>query len=185
MPAPPRVAEAIIGWLIPPVCREHVLGDLHERYRSTSQYLHDAMRTVPLVILSRIRRITDPQLLLMEAFALYLSFVIAAWWLGPASFLYEDWGLLRLAIPTAVTLLALILVDAYANPARRFSLKPALQAAIGISFAFLSQSILWTTGGEFAVPWKIMMYGAGGSLILISALRVFFAAPEIRPRGGA
>jgi len=185
MPAPPRLLETIIGLSIPPACREPVLGDLHERYRSTGQYLHEAMRTVPLVILSRIRRTTDPQLLLMEAFALYLSFVTPAWWLGPATFLYEDWGLLRLAVPTAVTLMALILVDAYANPARPSMVKPALQAAVGISFALLSQAILWITGGDFAVPWKIMLYGTGGGLILISALRVFFAAPEIRPRGGA
>ena len=184
-PAPHRFIETLIGLLIPPVSREHVLGDLHERYRSTGQYIHDAIRTVPFVILSRIRRTTDPQLLLMEAFALYLSFVTTAWWLGPPSFLYEQWGLLRLAIPTAVTLLTLTLVDAYVDPSRRSVLKPAIQAAVGIGFAFLSQATLWIAGGDFALPWKIMLYGAGGSLILISALRFFFAAPEIRPRGGA
>ncbi|HEV2690038.1 MAG TPA: hypothetical protein VGV35_15875 [Bryobacteraceae bacterium] len=184
-PGPPRAMERVVGFLIPPASREHVLGDLHERYESTWQYVHDVVRTVPLVILSRIRRTTDPELLLLEAFGLYLSFVSTAWWLGARSFLYQEWGLLRMAIPTAVALLVLMLADAYANPAKRSPLKPMLQASLGIGFAFLSQITLWTTGGDFAVPWNIMLYGGGGSLILVSALRMFFAAPEIGPRGGA
>jgi len=183
--APPRLLEKIIGWFIPPACREHVLGDLHERFESTWLYLRDAASAVPMVILSRIRRTADPQLLLMEAFALYIAFVGAAWWIDRGSFLFQPFGLLRLAIPAAIGLLAFVVADAYSQPSRRSVLKPMLQTAAGLAFAFLSQMILWSTGGAFALPWNIMLYGAGASLVVVSALRVFFAAPDIRPRGGA
>jgi hypothetical protein len=118
----------------------------------------------------------------MEAFALYLSFVGVAWISGQA-FLYELWGLLRLAIPTAVALFALVLVDAYANPGKRSFVKGMLQTGLGIGCAFLSQATFWATDPEFAVPLRIMLYGAGTSLVLVSALRVFFAPGDNRPRG--
>jgi hypothetical protein len=53
---PSKTAEAIVAIFVPAVCREEVLGDLHERYRSPGQYALDAVRTVPLVIYSRILR---------------------------------------------------------------------------------------------------------------------------------
>ncbi len=181
--APSRVAEAVVGILIPPACREQVLGDLRERYTGPRRYFADACSAVPCVIVSRIRRTTDPRVLLLEAFALYLSFVGVARALGQTSFLYEPLGLLRLAIPTAVTLLALVLADAYADPARRSPARPMLQSALGIGFAFLSQATFWATNPEFAVPLRIMLYGAGMSLVLVSALRVFFAPGGSPPRG--
>jgi hypothetical protein len=119
--------EALVGLLIPPACREPVLGDLCERYRSPRQYLVDALRTVPLVILSQIRRTASPQRLLLEAFALYLSFLAAAWQLHALPFLYDQDGFLRLAIPTAAALLALLLADAYANPSNRPPWMPILE----------------------------------------------------------
>ena len=115
---PSKSAETIVGILTPPACREEVLGDLHERYRSPLQYGLDALGAVPLVILSRIRRTADPQVLVMQAFALYLSFLTAARF-QDASLLQAQWGLLRLAIPAGMTLFGLILEDAYAIPGRR------------------------------------------------------------------
>ena len=112
---PSKTAEAIVAVFVPPACREEVLGDLHERYSSSGQYGLDALRTIPLVIISRIRFIADPQVLLMQAFALYASFLGAAW-LKNGAFLSEQWGLLRLAIPAGMAMLGLILEDAYAKP---------------------------------------------------------------------
>jgi hypothetical protein len=182
-PGPSKTAEAVLGILLPPACREQVLGDLHERYTGPRQYLADALSAVPCVIVSRIRRTTDPQVLLMEAFALYLSFVGVARLLGQSSILYHPWGLLRLAIPAAVALLALVLADAYADPAKRSRIKPMLQTAFCIGLAFLSQATFWATDPELAVPLRIMLYGAGISLVLVSALRVFFPKDDNRPRG--
>jgi hypothetical protein len=38
------------------------------------------------VVISRIRRTTDTQVLFMELVAVYLSFSAAAWWLGRQAF---------------------------------------------------------------------------------------------------
>ena len=53
---PPALIESAVRLLVPPVAREHVLGDLAERYSSPRQYLLDAARTVPFVVVSQIRR---------------------------------------------------------------------------------------------------------------------------------
>jgi hypothetical protein len=46
---PPKLIERIVGALVPPACREHVLGDWYERYTSLSQYLWDATTTLPFI----------------------------------------------------------------------------------------------------------------------------------------
>jgi hypothetical protein len=174
--SPPKVMEALTGLLIPPACREEVLGDLHERYRSPRQYFVDAVRTVPMVIMSRIRRTTDPIVFLMESFTLYASFLIAAWGLD-RTILYSDSGFAKLAIPGAVTMIVLVLSDAYAHPARRSPLKPILVAALGIGFAFVVQAIFQV------LPRAIMIAGGGISILLISTLRMLFPPIMDRPRG--
>jgi hypothetical protein len=175
--------EAIVGFLIPPACREHVLGDLHERYSGRLQYALEAACTVPLVILSRIRRTTDPQVLLMEGFAIYGSFLVAAWWLQQVQFLEQQEGFLRLVIPTAVMLLALMLRDAYATGAKGRPLQPIFEAALGVSFGFLSQATLSIGNPDLTVPRWIMIYGALLSLLLVSTLRFSFPPDQNRPRG--
>src|SRR5262245_36072085 len=57
---PPALAERVVRALVPPASREHVLGDLDERYESPRQYVRDALATLPFVIGSRIRRTTHP-----------------------------------------------------------------------------------------------------------------------------
>lgn len=179
--APSKIAETVVRLLLPPAAREHVLGDLKERYSSPRRYFLDAVSAVPCVILSRIRRTTDAAVLLMEALVLYLSFYGAAWYIDPTSFLFEQNALLRLAIPTAAALIGFMLVDAYADPAKRSPLKPVVQAALGTGFAFLSQATL-ATRTALAVPNRIVLLG-GMSLPLISAIRIFFAAGDQRPTG--
>ena len=72
-PGPHKRIENAVAVLIPPACREHVLGDLHERYSGSWQYLFDAAGTVPRVVLSQARRNANPPVLLMECAALYLG----------------------------------------------------------------------------------------------------------------
>lgn len=121
--------EAPIGLLIPPACRDEVLGDLYQRYAGPRQYLLDALHTVPLVIASRVRRTTDPAVLLIEALALYLSFLLGAWYIDRA-LLAAQWGLWRLAIPAAAALLAMVLRDAYATPGIRSRWEAVLRPAV-------------------------------------------------------
>lgn len=169
---PPKAAERLMGFLIPPASREEVLGDLHERYRCRRQYIRDVVFTVPLVIASRIRRTVDPLVLLMEAFILYTSFLAAAWY-KDRTFLNGQWGLLRLAIPAAIALVVLMLDDAYARPGKPSLLKQIRGPALGVGVALLSQ----------AIPRWIMFCGGGMGLLLVSATRLLFPPVAGRPQG--
>ena len=183
MPAnAPKAVQAIAAVLIPCACREEVLGDLQERCTSPTQYSRDAFLTVPLVILSRIRRTADPSLLLMHALVLYLSFYAVAWFKAYA-LLYEPWGLARLAIPGAVTLLALVLEDAYAKPGRRLPLRMVRGPLLGLAWTLLSQAALWTGHSSLALPLWIVVYGGALGLLLTSALGLLFSPPSTSPQG--
>jgi hypothetical protein len=168
---PSRIAEAVVAIVVPPACREEVLGDLHERFKSPLQYTADALHTVPLVIISRMRRTADPQILLIQAFALYMSFLGAAW-LNDGAILQEQWGLLRLAIPAAMATLGLILDDIYANPGRRSPLNLARGPLLGLVMALASQGLLWISNPDLTLPRWVMFYGCAMSLLLSSAVRI-------------
>ncbi len=168
---PSKAAEAIVAIFVPPACREQVLGDLHERYRSPIQYGWEAFITVPLVILSRIRRTADPPLVLLQAIALYASFLGAAWLQGGA-LLWEASGPLRLAVPAAMALLGLMLDDVYADPGRTRNIAQA--PAVAIAFAAASQGMLLASKSELAVPIWTTVYGCAIGLILSSVVRILF-----------
>jgi hypothetical protein len=170
---PSRKVEALVALFTPPACREEVVGDLYERFRSPRQYAFDALITVPLVILSRIRRTADPQVLVMHAFALYLSFLCAAWMSDPA-LVSSRFGLLRLAIPAGIAILGLVLEDVYSRPGRRSALSLTRGPAIGLGLALLSQGMFRAGNLEVALPGWIAVYGCGMSLLLSSALRLLF-----------
>ncbi len=179
---PSKAAEAIVAILLPPACREEVLGDLHERSRSRLQYAADALSTVPLVILSRIRRTADPQVLLIQAFALYASFLTAGWF-KDASLLQAQWGLLRLAIPPGMALLGLILEDAYATPGHRSPLRLLRGPLLGFGLAVGSQVVFRAGKSDLAIPPWIMIYGSAMSLLLTSAVRLLFPPVTDRLQG--
>jgi hypothetical protein len=181
-PAPPRKLERLIGLFIPPACREEVLGDLHERYTGRARYLADALCAVPLVIVSRIRRTTDAQVLLMEAFVLMLSLLGAARY-NDATFLTKQWGLLRLAIPAAMALLGLMLDDAYARPGARWPLKAVRAPAFGLGMACLLQAVLSMGNPELTLPRWILWCGLGLGILLASTVRLLFPPLADRPQG--
>lgn len=167
---PPQMIEKVVGVLLPPACREEVLGDLHERYAGRRPYLAEAVRTVPLVILSRIRRTTDPGLLLLEAMALYLSLVLGVRVFGDPAFLEQPQAYFRLAFPVLVALLALVLVDAYASRSRRLSLGP-----LAGFLALLLQSNFQAANPELALPsFRMILLSSLVGMLLVAALRLFF-----------
>lgn len=170
---PSKTAEAIVAVLVPPACREEVLGDLHERYSSEGQYGFDALYTIPLVIISRIRRTADPQVVLIQAFALYVSFLGAAWF-NDRSFLNAHWSILRLAIPAAVALLVLVLDDVYARRGLRSTLAVGRGPILGIAIALASQALFRVSNPDVAVPGWIALYGSAMGLLLSSAIRLLF-----------
>lgn len=170
---PSRIAQAIVSAFVPPACREEVVGDLHERFKSPLQYAGDALHTVPLVIVSRIRRTADPQILLIQAFTFYMSFLGAAW-LQDGMLLREQAGLLRLAIPAAMAIVGLILDDAYANPARQSVLSFVRAPLLGLVLALASQELLWIGKPDLAIPRWTLFYGCAAGLLLSSAIRMLF-----------
>lgn len=180
-----QLFETLFGLLLPPASREHVLGDLHEKCKTPREYGLEAISVLGPVIISRIRRTTDLQVFLMEIFAVYLSFSEAAWWMGQKAFLYDYAGFARLAIPTSVTVIGLLLCNAYADPAKESSLiRPVLQSAGSVAFAWLGQAVLFDTSPQLAVPFAVMLYGSCISIVLVSTIRVLFPpifSNRIRP----
>ena len=172
-PGPSTSAEAIVAILLPPACRDEVLGDLCERYRSPAQYGVEAACTVPLVILSRIRRTADPQVLLMHAFAWCVSFLGAAR-VTDGALLNAQWGPVRLAIPACVAVLTLMLEDAYARPGPRSAWQLTRGPVLGLGFALLSQGMFRMSNSDLALPAWVTLYGCAAGLLLSSAVRLLF-----------
>jgi len=164
--------EVLVGFFTPPACREEVLGDLHERNSTLARFCIDALRTLPLVIASRIRRTTDPQLLVLHAIALYLCYFGSVWFEDRA-LLRETSGLLRVAVPLVIVLLAILFDDAYAKPGRRSLLYLARGPLLGFVYTFLAQSL----------PLGIVFYGGAMGLPVTVALRIFFS-PQSTSRQG-
>ncbi len=161
---PPEALEAIVGLFVPPACREEVLGDLHEQYRGTVSYVLGALRAVPFVIVSRIRRTTGAEVLAMEALLLYASFVAAAWYTD-STLLTAQWGLLELAVPVMFALLLLMLDDAWV-PQGQSPLQLIRGLAIAIIFGCFCERVF--------LPAWLNFRAACLGLLLVSPVRVLF-----------
>lgn len=177
-PPPPQAVETLVGFLLPPACREEVLGDLHERCRSPRHYLFEALPVVPMVVASRIRRTTDAQVFLMQAFVLGLPFLGAAWF-RDRGLLDSRWGLLRLAVPAAIALMVIVLEDAYARPGVRSPLDLLRGPVLGLGAALLWESLL----PGMALPSWILLCGAAAGLLLSCTVRLSFPPLTGRPQG--
>ena len=169
---PPKRIEKLLWFLLPPACREQVLGDLQEKCKSPREYTREGLAVVAPVIVSRIRRTTDYQLLLIEAFAIYGSFVAAAVYLGEKAFLYQHAGFARLALPTLVAVLAMLIGNAYFGPVTESVLNPILQSTLSLTLAFLGQTAIFDTRPALAVPLTVMLFGSFASVLVLSALRI-------------
>jgi hypothetical protein len=169
------VIEKIVGMFIPPACREEVLGDLREKNDGAQLFLYDALRTIPFVILSRVRRTTDSVVLLMEAFCCYVSFLAVALVAQPSMLAARE-GWLRLAIPGAIALAVLVIADAYANPRKKSVLRPVLAVALAFACVFLVHAI------RPLMPGMMLAVGSGMSLMLLLALRMLFPPLADRPQ---
>jgi hypothetical protein len=169
------VIDRIVGIFIPPACREEVLGDLRERNDGVQLFIYDALRTIPLVIVSRIRRTTDSIVLLMEAFCCYVSFLAVAFAAQPAMIATRE-GLLRLAIPGAIALFVLVIADAYANPRKKSVLRPVLAVALAFAAVFLVHV------AHPLLPGFMLAVGSGMSVMLMLAMRMLFPPIADRPQ---
>lgn len=177
-PGPYKVIETVAAWLVPPACREEVLGDLRERNPDSWRYLLEAAHIIPSVVYSRIRRTTDAVVALAEAVSMYTAFIMAALWLDRAV-LFGGVGFLRLAISPAIFLVATILADVYSDPKRRW---PLFGPMLGFALVYLAQSALAQSMlRQWALPESVFVWGSGISLMLISILRLLFPPVADRP----
>jgi hypothetical protein len=173
---PSKIAEALVYCLLPPACREEVLGDMRERNRSSAQYLVEAACTVPSVVYSRIHRTTDAVLTLMVALSTYTAFVMSARWLVP-ELLFREYGFARVAIPTAIFLVTIILADAYSNPKKRWPLKPLFGPILGLALTYAVE-----LNHRWALPALVLAWGGAVSVLLVSTLRLTFPPVTERPQ---
>jgi hypothetical protein len=149
-----RRLEAIVRLLTPPASREHLLGDLSERYVSPSQYLGDALRALPYVVYSRIRRTTNPGAIVFQvAFLWFGAFG------GPASGLS--------ALPPAIAAgVALVLRDAYRLRSLSVWRDSAIDSAAAFAAGALSQAGLALVRPELLLPLPFMGTAVVGFIVL-------------------
>ena len=153
--APPAI-ESVVGLFVPPLTREHVLGDLAERYSSPGQYMLDALRTVPAVVVSQIRRTSFFPLWPMIGFGLTIAFGRGA----------PDWWP-RAVIPAVITLLAFMFRDAYRVPDLKHPRRKGfVDVAIVAATVIASQAgvALWHS------EWLITSEGLRGGAVALAVL---------------
>lgn len=166
---PPALIESAVRLLVPPAAREHVLGDLSERYSSPRQYVVDALRTIPFVVASQIRRTTNLALLLIPAFLFMVSF--------GAGHAEHFW--IRGGIPTIAALIGLVLRDAYRVPNMNRPWRQGLvDIGVAAACALMSQLVL-----ALAQPaWLIASGGLARSAFVFALL---YCIRVQNPAGGA
>jgi hypothetical protein len=135
---PPVLIDAVVRMLIPPACREHVVGDLWERYRSPLGYILDAARTVPFVVASQIRRTSKVSMVFVHAFVFFVAFVAAAGGVRPA------------IAPAMAGILAFVLRDAYKSGVALSARQVARDVAVAVVFVAISQLLI-------AVAWPDLL----------------------------
>ena len=69
---PPDWLERIVLLAIPPAARESVAGDLWETYCSPRQYAAEALRTVPFVVASQVRRNLNLPAILLQSVLIFI-----------------------------------------------------------------------------------------------------------------
>ena len=175
---PPELIEKIVGVLIPSACREHVLGDLYERYTSPGQYVSDALSVVPFIIASRIRRTFRIELFLAQASALYVAFAGASLVAGP-SYLYDKSALFPLAIVIADALLVLMLCDVYANPQNRSARSATLHAGLAMAGIWLLQLAAGLLNIDVTLPWWIVAAGTAAAFPMLRIIRTVFRRSDL------
>ena len=109
---PHPLVERFVGALLPPACREHVLGDLHERFVSSRQYAHEAIWTIPFAVWGQIRRTFSVLFAIAEVGVVYVAFLSALRTFDQSA-LHDRVSLVRAAIPALAALVGVVVRDAW------------------------------------------------------------------------
>jgi hypothetical protein len=168
---PPVVIDKIVRALIPPAAREAIVGDLWERYRSPLNYLLEALKIMPHVVASQIRRSFNLPMLGFLAVGFFVCFGGFAVNRAPLEIPY--W--LRAAIPTAAALIALVLRDAYRDMGQHPARRAALDVATAVAFVLASQAALFGLSVNGVVsPDFVLTLPPQRALMLIPSLAMIF-----------
>jgi hypothetical protein len=165
---PPKAFEKVVGSLMPPACREEVLGDLCERYESPGQYVLSAIPVIPFVIVSRIRRTADPQHLAISAMLDYAAMLCAAWWLDKP-FLNSEWGLVKLFVPSLETVVFGMFEAAWRKPSSR-----RLHWISNLANSAFNVLILFRI-----IPAGVLIMGSAASLVALGAFELLVPPPPV------
>jgi len=167
---PPQFAEDLVASLLPPACREEVLGDLFESCRSPMEYGLSALAVIPRVIFSQVRRNTDSFVFLLTACALAYSFLAGSARMSPGL----SHPLLRLGIPSAAALLCLLLCNGFAPAEERRLHAVTFDIVIAMAAAALTQLVLLALQRGLMLPGWWPSEGTALSWIAIIVLRALF-----------
>ena len=179
--APPRFLAAMVTVLFPPASREHVLGDLTEQYESAARYVLDAVRILPFVVGSQIRRTWSGVSLVAHAFALWFCFATAASLTGvPSGLFYTGPGWWSRLIAMVSVLAGVVLLDAYTDPRSTY---PPPQAALryatlAVACVLLSQGFLGVWSVKLVLPGAQLAAASGLSALAFWLLRSMMPHPR-------
>ena len=157
--------EAIATRLVPPACREHVLGDLAETSAGNRHYVRNLLSALPSLVGSQIRRRATIAGIIFNAFISIFAFLIPQGF-PQAPFFAEAWAVPRLAVPWALWVIGSALAAAY-GPARKphdwnpswlagtFVVAVTTAWAIGVPFLPVALAMLIVIGFVLIVsmPW--------------------------------
>jgi hypothetical protein len=160
---PPKVIESLIGVLLPPAYREHVLGDLYERYRSPLQYSADAVRAVASILVGQIIRTWDTRLMLAQAFSLIVNF-------SAYGFVIGERTELRIGIPVAIALVALMFCDSYFSPKPQRS-RAFRDVTISMAVMFGAEMALSLFKPALVLPSLAMNVGGAVAALMLLLIR--------------
>lgn len=176
---PPRLIEAVVEGLVPSACREHVAGDLSEQYGSTGRYLLPALRIVPRIVASRMRRNFDPAFLIIDACGLFMAFE-AAWRLSDMPLIGSLSELMRVMLPACAALAGLALRDAYVDPENRNAAQSVFDAVFAAAFAIAINVISAFVSPGMSLPATVITKAALIAVFIVSLVRMPFWAVVIR-----
>jgi hypothetical protein len=145
---PPALIEAAVRLLVPYAAREHVLGDLSERYSSPLQYTVDALRTIPFVLVSQIRRTSPLGAVVIQSFLLFVGFGVGSG------------ALLVAALAVVAALLGLVLRDAYKQCVSISATQIVVDLAFGSGCLIVAEGVLAVTRPDLVLPWRGAVAGA-------------------------
>jgi hypothetical protein len=168
---PPVLIDRIARALIPPAAREAIVGDLWERYRSPLNFLSEALKVMPHVVASQIRRTFNLPMLGIQAFAFFWAF--GGFVVNAAPLDVPRW--LRAAIPTVAAMIALVLRDAYRQTEQDPTRRAGLDVATAVAFVVASQvALLGLSVNGVLSPDIVLALPPRRALMLILGLAMVF-----------